>query len=33
MKLTGLASAVIAFGLCYSSAAHAQEQVWLKDRR
>jgi hypothetical protein len=33
MKLTGLTSAVIAIGLCYSSAALAQDQVWLKDRR
>src|SRR5260221_1524151 len=33
MKLTGLTSAVIAFGLSYSTVALAQEQVWLKDRR
>jgi hypothetical protein len=33
MKLTGLFSAVIAFGLSYSTVALAQEQVWLKDRR
>jgi hypothetical protein len=33
MKLTGLFSAVLAFGLAYSTAAVAQEQVWLKDRR
>ncbi len=33
MKLTGLTSAVIALGLCSSSVALAQDQVWLKDRR
>ena len=33
MKLRGLTCAVFAFGLCYSTAALAQDQVWLKDRR
>src|SRR4051812_38764401 len=33
MKKRGLSCAVFALGLCVSTAAIAQEQIWLKDRR
>ena len=33
MKKRGLSCTVFALGLCVSTAAVAQEQVWLKDRR
>src|SRR5262249_32061173 len=32
-KIRGLSCAVFAVGLCVSTAAIAQDQVWLKDRR